>query len=542
MEMNRVEMDNEEQRELLKAEEEPVPDELVIGQDATLGDGYRRNVHVPGHLQTSYTYEEAVEATGFGVFHYALLAACGWADASDAVEVLCVSFLMPPARKEMNLSGTELGYLSASIFVGMMFGSYIWGALADIKGRRAVLVYSLLMNGLFGLISSFMQGFGWFLFMRFMSGFGVGGSLPVIFAYFCEFQPKDRRGAMLTAISMFWILGNIMTAGIAWIVIPMKLGYVSSHFTYDSWRIFVALCTIPSFTSAFVFVLLPESPKFLLENGKETEALNVLRRMFICNNRSKKKSDYPVKELQSSSYSRRHQNDGVREQWFTKFKGSSYTMFHSTFQLFMPPHVRPTLCLIVIYFTLSFGYYGLWLWFPELFAKVEVTGGSACSELPANYTPSNSTGTDSQVYKDSFITAVANFPGNLFAILTIDRLGRKILLSGSLVVSGASVFFIWFLNTRAEVLAMSCVFGGISVISWAALNVIGVECYPTNLRSTAMGVQLVVNRIGAIIGNVVFGAFIEYHCAIPILSVAILMVFGGLVTILLPNTKRIELK
>ncbi|XP_070536899.1 synaptic vesicle glycoprotein 2C-like isoform X2 [Ptychodera flava] len=483
-------------------------------------------------------------AVCFGLFHYLLLCACGWADASDAVEILSVSFLMPHAKEDMNLHSFELGLLGASIFLGMMIGSYFWGSLADIRGRKAVLVYSLLMNGIFGLLSSFMQSFWPFLLMRFLSGIGVGGSMPVIFSYFCEFLPKNRRGAMLTLISMFWILGNIITAGLAWAIIPRHFGYFSDTFTYDSWRIFVAVCTIPSFTSSFTFVFLPESPKFLLENGEETVALSVLRKMYILNNRSKQKADFPVQLLQASPEARkllqtRHSRKTLRS-LLSQCKKNCREIFTSTRKLFVPPHRKVSVCLLTIIFTLSFGYYGVWLWFPEIFKRVEVSG-SACSVLPANLT-SNSSDTDSSIYRDSFITAVSNFPGNLFATLTIDKLGRKALLGGSLLVSGCSVFFIWFLSSRAEVLAMSCIFGGISVIGWAALNVIGVECYPTNMRATAVGMQSVVNRIAAITGNLVFGVFIDLYCAVPILAVAVLLAFGGIITVFLPNTKGMDLK
>ena len=54
-------------------------------------------------------------------------------------------------------------------------------------------------------------------------------------------------------------------SGLAWIIIPHEdLGYFSDSFTYDSWRIFVAVCTIPSLTSAMMFFFMPESPKFFL--------------------------------------------------------------------------------------------------------------------------------------------------------------------------------------------------------------------------------------------------------------------------------------
>ena len=60
-------------------------------------------------------------------------------------------------------------------------------------------------------------------------------------------------------------------------------------------------------------------------------------------------------------------------------------------------------------------------------------------------------------------------------------------------------------------------------------------------RSTAMAVTLITARLGAILGNVVFGYLVEVNCAVPILSVATLLALGGLAGLLLPNTTNAPL-
>jgi VNT family MFS transporter (synaptic vesicle glycoprotein 2) len=54
---------------------------------------------------------------------------------------------------------------------GMVIGSYIWGCLADTKGRKLVLIATLLMDGIVGILSSFVQYFWVFLVFRFFNGF-----------------------------------------------------------------------------------------------------------------------------------------------------------------------------------------------------------------------------------------------------------------------------------------------------------------------------------------------------------------------------------
>ncbi|XP_077373687.1 synaptic vesicle glycoprotein 2C isoform X3 [Festucalex cinctus] len=238
---------------------------------------------------TRLTYEEAVEAAGFGPFHWLLLLVCGWANASDAVEIVCVSFLLPTARCDLQLSSSDMGLLTASIFLGMMVGGYVWGYLADQRGRCNVLVVSLSVNGLFGGLASAAPWFWLFLLLRFISGVGVGGSIPVIFSYFSEFMPRLRRGTMISALATFWMAGNILAAGLAWLVIPRTwIRFSVGRLDFQSWRVFVALCSVPSVTSAVIFrLLMPESPKFLMEAGRERDAVHVFRQMFRLNTRGK---------------------------------------------------------------------------------------------------------------------------------------------------------------------------------------------------------------------------------------------------------------
>uniref|UniRef100_W5L4P5 Synaptic vesicle glycoprotein 2 n=1 Tax=Astyanax mexicanus TaxID=7994 RepID=W5L4P5_ASTMX len=452
------------------------------------------------------SYEEAVEEAGFGLFHGLLLLVCGWANASDAVEILCVSFLLPTARCDLQLSSADMGLLTASIFL-MMLGGYMWGYLADLRGRQRVLVISLAVNGTFGAVASLAPSFWLFLLLRFFSGVRVGGSIPVIFSYFSEFQPKMRRGAMISALATFWMAGNILAAA-AWLVIPRTFLHVDlGWLDFQSWRVFVVLCSIPSLTSAFIFSLaMPESPRFLMEAGMEKEALAVFQQMYRLNHRGSRKP-FP--------------------------QGLSPIR-----QLFIGPLISRSIALLVIFYSISF-YYGLWMWFPELFRRAE-DGGSPCANMsqPQNLR-NESCYPVKTAYMEGFVTAASNLPGNIFTILLMDTVGGKILL-GSLLLSSASVFLIYVVKTKSQSLIMSCVFSGVSVISWNALDVVGTELYPTQL-SSALGFFTGVGRVAAIMGNVVFGQLVDSNCAVPILLVSVLLLAGGLAALRLPGTKQMDL-
>ncbi|XP_072138411.1 synaptic vesicle glycoprotein 2C isoform X1 [Mobula birostris] len=494
--------------------------------------------------EIALTFEEAVKESGFGMFHMLLLVICGWANASDAVEILCVSFLLPTARCDLHLNTADMGWLTASIFLGMMIGGYMWGALADLKGRQRILVLSLAVNGVCGAASSLAPNYWTFLMLRFFSGVGVGGSIPVIFSYFSEFQPQHRRGCMVSALATFWMAGNILAAGLAWLVIPRSfLSFQLGSLHIQSWRIFVVLCSIPSLSSALLYALgMPESPKYLMETGQEEEALRVFRWMFWWNHRgtahtlSVHRLLIPAVEKSSTKL------NSDRPDWL---RGQLLKGLDPIHKLFSQRHRSTSIAFSIIFFSISFGFYGLWMWFPELLKQMESTGGSCSS----NWSSQSSKGVENitcypvktAVYTEGFILAAANLPGNIFSILMMDLLGGKLLLCASLFLSGLSVFFIWEVKTKSQSLIMSCVFSAISVIAWNSLDVIGLELYPTHLRSSAFGVFSGISRIASILGNVAFGQLVDVNCTVPILLVALILFIGSLAGLKLPHIKNKEL-
>ena len=145
---------------------------------------------------------------------------------------------------------------------------------------------------------------------------------------------------------------------------------------------------------------------------------------------------------------------------------------------------------------------------------------------------------DNQVFINSFIISISAAPANLWTILHMDKLGRRFFLCFSMLLSGSSAFLIYLVNSSTMNLILSCIFGAVSTMGFNSLDCLGIELFPTSLRSTAMAVTLLAARIGAIFGNLVFGYLVESHCAVPILMVAGLLIGGGMMGVFLPNTTK----
>lgn len=186
--------------------------------------------------------------------------------------------------------------------------------------------------------------------------------------------------------------------------------------------------------------------------------------------------------------------------------------------LFRPKLAMNTCLILFIMFALCFGYYGLWIWLPELYKRMALYGGSPCR--PSDFVPVNNTllsnvngalrndtkcHIENKVFLSSFYSAMSNLPGNLFTILFIDKMGRNVVtcmfffyfISGflmmisfyllfslalSLILSGLSVFGIPFIRDENQGVILATIFGGINVITFNSFGCTATELYPTKLR------------------------------------------------------------
>lgn len=87
----------------------------------------------------------------------------------------------------------------------------------------------------------------------------------------------------------------MLFVGIAWLIIPQKwdVTFLSDKIEINSWRIFLAICSLPEFFACAALFAFPESPRFLILNGQHDEALNVFKRIYSVNT-GKDPDTYPV--------------------------------------------------------------------------------------------------------------------------------------------------------------------------------------------------------------------------------------------------------
>ena len=126
--------------------------------------------------------------------------------------------------------------LGAVIFAGIAIGSFLWGFLSDRIGRRPVVCVSALLTGIVGAASSLAPNMASLIFSRFVVGLVLGGA-PMAFALASEFIVAKHRGSTMILFNMFWTVGSILEATLAW----FTLGGANAL----SWRYLLAISSAP---------------------------------------------------------------------------------------------------------------------------------------------------------------------------------------------------------------------------------------------------------------------------------------------------------
>eukprot|EP01097_Dermamoeba_algensis_P002257 TRINITY_DN1900_c0_g2_i1.p1 TRINITY_DN1900_c0_g2~~TRINITY_DN1900_c0_g2_i1.p1 ORF type:complete len:613 (-),score=96.30 TRINITY_DN1900_c0_g2_i1:737-2575(-) len=205
--------------------------------------------------------------------------------------------------------------------------------------------------------------------------------------------------------------------------------------------------------------------------------------------------------------------------------------------LFHPDLLRVTVLLCLVWFTLNFGWYGLVSWTPTLFHNSNNNNNAHNSTEPTPTPDPDSV----DVYRDTFLSQAANLPGNIISSLLVDRLGRKWLLVcsmlGSGLVAGLLSLLLWQGTSQGVVVALACLFNGISVGGWNSLDVLSAESFPTVLRTTAMGVLAAVGRIGSVVAQIVYAQLISDRLPELLFLSALVMLAGGFCSIFLSGDR-----
>src|SRR5215471_16736164 len=205
-------------------------------------------------------------------FHTRMVAGLGAAWILDGLQITISSsvtgVLTKPAT--LGMTSTEIGLIASIYLIGEMVGALVFGRLSDQLGRKRLLIVTLLLYLCGTGLAAFVTGHhhGWLLFFyatRFVAGMGIGGQYAAINSAIDEMMPSRYRGRV-----DIWINGTYWAGAI--IGSFASLIFLNAFAANVGWRL--AFLTGPVLALVVIYVgrTLPESPRWLMTHGRMEEA------------------------------------------------------------------------------------------------------------------------------------------------------------------------------------------------------------------------------------------------------------------------------
>lgn len=345
------------------------------------------------------------------------------------------------------------GLAMSIALVGCLIGATTCGMLADRIGRKKLLSWSAVIF----LVSAYMTGavdhFGAFLAARLLGGAGIGVASGLSPMYIAEIAPARLRGK-LVSLNQLTIVVGILAAQIANMLIaePVEAGSTPEIIAQtwngrEAWRWMFWGAAFPAGIFLILSFLIPESPRWLVMQGKGKRALAVLDRIG-----GKKYADEEERSI-SAAISEEKGNGGLR-------------------QLLSRPFRRVlTLGIIIAIFQQWCGTNVIFNYAQEIFT-------SAGYEL-------------GDLFFQIVVTGTTNLIFTVVAIYTVDKLGRRTLmligaggLAGIYLILGCCYFaeVKGLLMVALVVLAIACYAMSLGPVTWVLLS----EIFPDKVRAVAM--------------------------------------------------------
>ncbi|XP_036448621.1 solute carrier family 22 member 7b.1 isoform X3 [Colossoma macropomum] len=378
-----------------------------------------------------------------------------------------------------------LNKASATIFfIGVMFGAVFFGILTDKYGRKNMLLVSYVSSIVFSVASAFSTSFVMFAPFRFMTGFSLAGISIISIVLSIEWVDIEHRTFIGVMGSMFWSVGNMLLAGIAYLV--------------TDWRMLIITVTTPLLLATAIWWWIPESARWLIVSGQTDRAYSSLKKCASINGRRDFTSKIKLETLST-----------VAE---TDTQGRIYTYL----DLVKTPRLRRlTLLTGFVWYGVASTYYGISL---------------------------NITGFGLNLYLTNLIYAAIEVPAKISVYISLKKIGRRPTQVGTLLLTGICIIInivvpkdYWTSRTVVAVLGK-----GLSEASFTTIFLYTTELYPTVLRQNGIGYNSFLARLGASISPLIM-LLEDVWLLLPQMIFGMMAIISGLVACLLQETNNTRL-
>jgi AAHS family 4-hydroxybenzoate transporter-like MFS transporter len=393
-----------------------------------------------------------IEGRKAGPGQWLLVLLCLLVVTFDGFNAQIMGYVAPALVKGWHMSRTALGpVISAGLF-GLMIGALVLGTLGDRVGRKTILVLSTAAFGLFSIATSFAANPQQMLVLRFLTGLGLGGAMPVAIALVAEYAPRNMKNTMATITVCGFAIGPAIGGFVA-------SGLVKQH----GWpSLFLVGGVVPILLLPVLWLALPESSRFLIARGAPAGRV--------------------AKALGKVFPGERFAADAV------------YT--HDEANLRKAP--------VSDVFKGGRGAGTVLLWAAIFFNLVGIN--LQTSWLPLTITGMGYTAAQA-------VTATAGFHiGGLALSRLLDKLDFFRALCGVFILAAVMIVLVGVLGANLTALRLAIFAAGLFVVGGqAALNALSGMFYPSHIRATGSGWALGVGRLGAVAGPVVGSSLFALH-------------------------------
>ena len=183
-------------------------------------------------------------------------------------------------QAQFNLDANGLGFTVGSLLIGCAFGAFFAGRLADMVGRRTVMIVAALLFLIGALIQGVTDAHAVFVAARFAGGMAVGAASVLSPLYISEVAPANIRGRMST-LQQVMIITGLTAAFLVNYFLAQNAGSSLGEIAGTSaWRWMYLAQAAPAAVFLITLFLIPESPRYLVMKGKDEAARVVLSKLF----------------------------------------------------------------------------------------------------------------------------------------------------------------------------------------------------------------------------------------------------------------------
>lgn len=338
---------------------------------------------------------------------------------------------------------------ASATFAGLFVGTFAFGSIADRFGRRAIFTYALLWYAFATLLMGLQNSAEGIFFWRFIAGLGLGVEMITIDAYIVELVNRRIRGKAFAFSQGVMFLSVPTVAFLSWGLTPhAPLGIAG-------WRWVVFFPVIGAVVVWWLRRGLPESPRWLVQQGRLEEAEAVVSRM-EARIEDELKRPLPAPEVETGSSK------------VSQVRGAFADMLR-------PPYRKRALLLALFNFFQAIGFYGFGNWVPKLVAN---------QGIPIM---------ESLQY--SAIVALAFPIGPFLFTLFADRFERKWQIVAAAL--GTASFGLIFAATTAPwaIIALGIAITLSNNLLSYSYHAYQAEVFPTSIRSRAIGFVYSFSRL-----------------------------------------------